>query len=117
MIKKKQELEAAPVDDLPPPVKPPALINKAEVLRRVPLSFATIWMWMRVGKFPCSRDIGGKVLWLESEVDAWVSGLPLMKYKEFNQQEEDDKKANKPPDNLKALNNERKLKEKMEQGK
>jgi predicted DNA-binding transcriptional regulator AlpA len=32
---------------------------------------------MRDGRFPRSRIVGGKSMWLSSEIDAWLSGLPL----------------------------------------
>lgn len=57
------------------------LISKTEVLKRVGVTFPTIWAWMRAGKFPRSRDIGGKVAWIESDIEAWIAGLPDKKYK------------------------------------
>jgi predicted DNA-binding transcriptional regulator AlpA len=37
---------------------------------------------MKRGKFPLPRvlGVGGKNIWLESEVDAWLSALPLREY-------------------------------------
>ena len=32
---------------------------------------------MRAGTFPRSRVVGGKSMWLSTEVDAWMSALPL----------------------------------------
>jgi predicted DNA-binding transcriptional regulator AlpA len=29
------------------------------------------------GKFPRSRIVGGKSMWLSSEVEAWLAGLPV----------------------------------------
>jgi predicted DNA-binding transcriptional regulator AlpA len=66
-----------------PNQSPPRLIDKAELLRRVPFTFPTIWKWMREkdvdGKpaFPCSRDTGGKATWVESEVDDWIRTRPM----------------------------------------
>jgi predicted DNA-binding transcriptional regulator AlpA len=61
------------------------LIDRAEVLSRIPVTFPTIWGWMREGKFPLSRNIGGRVGWIESEVDEWIAGLPQQKYKKPDQ--------------------------------
>jgi predicted DNA-binding transcriptional regulator AlpA len=57
------------------------LISKAEVLARVGVTFPTVWAWMRAGKFPRSREIGSKAMWLESEISEWIAGLPERKYK------------------------------------
>jgi prophage regulatory protein len=57
------------------------LISKPEVLDRVGVTFPTIWKWMREGKFPRSRELGGKTAWIEAEVEAWIAGLPERKYK------------------------------------
>jgi predicted DNA-binding transcriptional regulator AlpA len=68
-----------------PPAVPERLLTRAEVLERVPVSFPTIWAWMREGKFPPARHLGVKTFWLESEVDAWIRGLPLREYKPLKQ--------------------------------
>ena len=57
------------------------LIFKREVLRRVGLSYPTIWKMMREGRFPRSRVCGGKSAWLEAEVEAWIEGLPIRQLK------------------------------------
>jgi predicted DNA-binding transcriptional regulator AlpA len=62
----------------PPPLR---LIDKAEVLRRVSVTFPTIWKWMHQGNFPLSRNIGGKSAWLEHEVEAWIAARPANKFK------------------------------------
>ena len=48
------------------------LIFKREVLRRVGLSYPTIWKMMRQGRFPRSRVCGGKSAWLEHEIESWI---------------------------------------------
>lgn len=63
----------------PPPIR---LISKSELLKRVPLSFPTIWKLMRQNRFPCARVIGGKSVWLETEVNDFLAGLPLRRYKD-----------------------------------
>jgi predicted DNA-binding transcriptional regulator AlpA len=51
-------------------------IEKRELLAKIPLSYPTIWKRMREGLFPRSRVIGGRTIWLESEIDAWLAALP-----------------------------------------
>jgi predicted DNA-binding transcriptional regulator AlpA len=66
------------------PFRPaPRLLDKAEVLRRVPLSFPTIWNLMRQEppQFPRSRTIGRKTAWLESDVTKWVNSRPENTFK------------------------------------
>jgi predicted DNA-binding transcriptional regulator AlpA len=57
------------------------LLSRRELLERVPISYPNIWMQMRDGKFPRSRAIGGKVVWLESEIDEWITNLPITQLK------------------------------------
>jgi predicted DNA-binding transcriptional regulator AlpA len=64
------------------PRAPPAvrLLGKAEILQITGMTFPTIWAWMRDGKFPRSRATGGsnsKSVWLSSEIEAWIAGLPV----------------------------------------
>jgi len=61
--------------------QPLRLISKAELLERIGVTFPTIWQWMRDGKFPRSRELGGKACWIESEVEAWINALPKRRYK------------------------------------
>ncbi|MDE5440532.1 AlpA family phage regulatory protein [Bradyrhizobium sp. CSA207] len=58
------------------PKSPLRLIDRTELLRRIPFSFPTIWTWMKAGEFPRSRDTGGKATWVESEIDRWISERP-----------------------------------------
>jgi prophage regulatory protein len=57
------------------------LLLKGEVLDRVGISYPALWAWMRAGKFPRSRELGGKAAWLESEIEAWINALPVRKLK------------------------------------
>jgi predicted DNA-binding transcriptional regulator AlpA len=57
------------------------LLSKAQVLDRVPVTFPTLWAWMRAGKFPRARIIGSKSCWVESEVEAWIAARPLRRLK------------------------------------
>jgi predicted DNA-binding transcriptional regulator AlpA len=56
--------------------KPARLVGKDEILVRTNVSFPTIWMWMRAGKFPRAREVNGRPMWLESEVSAWIEDRP-----------------------------------------
>lgn len=62
---------------------PPArrMMTKAEVLAVAGVSYPTIWAWMRAGKFPRSRIVGGQSMWRSDEVTAWLEGLPIRKLK------------------------------------
>lgn len=66
----------------PDPQQPPAspkdrLVCKPEVLRRVGVTYPTLWSWMRDGKFPRARELGGKTAWLESDIDRWIETRPV----------------------------------------
>ena len=65
-------------EDEPPRLR---LIPKREVLAIVGCSYPTLWAWMRAGKFPRSRIVGGKAMWLSTHIDAWVAALPRTKLK------------------------------------
>jgi predicted DNA-binding transcriptional regulator AlpA len=57
------------------------LIERPEVLDKVPLTYASIWQKMRDGTFPRSRAIGGRSVWVEDEIDAWIAALPVRRLK------------------------------------
>jgi predicted DNA-binding transcriptional regulator AlpA len=57
------------------------LLSKHDVVHITSLSFPTLWQWMRAGKFPRSRVCGGKSMWLASEIDSWLAGLPVRQLK------------------------------------
>jgi predicted DNA-binding transcriptional regulator AlpA len=60
---------------------PPAirLLDKKDILAITHVTFTTIWTWMQAGAFPRSRVVGGKSMWLSSEVDAWLADLPVVR--------------------------------------
>jgi predicted DNA-binding transcriptional regulator AlpA len=58
-----------------------SLLSRKQVCKRVGKTFPTIWGWMQAGKFPRARDNNGQPAWLESEVTAWIKGLPIKPYK------------------------------------
>lgn len=52
---------------------PSRLIRLAEVKRRTGMSTSTIYRWMKAGKFPRSRTIGGYIaVWSEDELNDWI---------------------------------------------
>lgn len=57
------------------------LIYKPELLDRIGVSYATIWVWMREGRFPRARVVGGKNAWTQAEIDAWCASLPVRRLK------------------------------------
>jgi predicted DNA-binding transcriptional regulator AlpA len=53
------------------------LLSKQEVLDLLPVkSQVSLWSWIRDGKFPPSREIGGSVGWIDAEVYAFLANLP-----------------------------------------
>lgn len=68
------------------------LLRKSEVLDMLGVSYPTIWRWVRDGKFPAPREIGatdgkdGTVRWVQSEVEAWIKGLPQRAYSQAKAQ-------------------------------
>ena len=65
----------------PPRIQGVRLLSKAEVLAITNVSYPTVWSWMRAGAFPRSRVVGGKSMWLSSEVEAWLAALPVRRLK------------------------------------
>jgi prophage regulatory protein len=64
----------------PPP--PPRLLSRAEMLKRVALTYPTVWKMMIENRFPRGRAIGnGRVAWLESEIEGWIENLPRQRLK------------------------------------
>ena len=65
----------------PPPAHSIRLFDKREVLAITNVTFPTIWAWMRKGTFPRSRVVGGKSMWLSTDIEAWLATLPVRKLK------------------------------------
>jgi predicted DNA-binding transcriptional regulator AlpA len=75
-----QKPPAKPKDDVV--IRPGArLLSKGELMDKVGVTYPTIWKLMRQGTFPRSVVIGGKVAWLEHEVDAFIASLPRRRLK------------------------------------
>jgi predicted DNA-binding transcriptional regulator AlpA len=68
------------------PRAPPfgVLLSKREVLAVVGVTYPTLWAWMRAGTFPRSRVVGGKSKWLSTEIEAWMTDLPVRRLKGDN---------------------------------
>jgi predicted DNA-binding transcriptional regulator AlpA len=62
---------------------PPAvrLMDKHEITAITGVCYVSLWSWMRAGKFPRSRIVGGKSMLRSDEVKAWLDALPLRKLK------------------------------------
>jgi predicted DNA-binding transcriptional regulator AlpA len=52
------------------------LIDKAEVIARLGISYPTIWKLMNEGCFPRSVALAEKSLWYEDEIDEFIASLP-----------------------------------------
>jgi prophage regulatory protein len=57
--------------------RPARLIDRHEVMRRVPYTYPWIWQKMREGKFPRSVNVGGKITWLEEDIEKWIRSRPV----------------------------------------
>jgi predicted DNA-binding transcriptional regulator AlpA len=57
------------------------LLSKRQVLAIINVSYPTIWAWMRNGTFPRSRVVGGKSMWLSTDIEAWLAALPRSRLK------------------------------------
>ena len=55
----------------------PLLLGRHDVVAMAGVTYPTIWFWMRGGKFPRSRIVGGKSMWVASEIEAWIAALPV----------------------------------------
>ena len=64
-----------------PPRAPIKLLNRDQVLDLIGVSYASLWGWIRDGKFPAGRSIGfgkkGHVAWIESEVMDCIKSRPV----------------------------------------
>jgi prophage regulatory protein len=77
-----QETQEADVKvELPQSV---VFLSKAQVLKKIPVTAATLWAWVRQGKFPRPRTISPfKTVWIAAEVEAWMLSRPLITYKKW----------------------------------
>lgn len=58
--------------------EPERLLIRRQVTLITGLSRTTLWRYGQEGRFPQPRRMpGGELRWLESEIMAWIYGLPL----------------------------------------
>ena len=66
----------------------PRLIRRSEVVARVGLCKASIYNRMRAGEFPKPIPIGGgRVAWLESDIDDWITEKLMQSGRKVNPSE------------------------------
>jgi predicted DNA-binding transcriptional regulator AlpA len=66
------------------------LMSKHDVLDIIPVTFVTIWKWMRAGKFPRALIVHGKSMWRSDDIEAWIAALPVRPLKgDANKQQKD----------------------------
>jgi predicted DNA-binding transcriptional regulator AlpA len=56
---------------------PASLLNRHEIVALSGFTYPWLWQMMRRGLFPRGRIVGGKTMWLSSEVEAWLAELPV----------------------------------------
>lgn len=59
------------------PAAPDTLLSWATVKKLVGVSRTTIWRMRHQGLFPPPRVVGGRHVWLSSEIAAWQAALPV----------------------------------------
>lgn len=65
------------------------LLDRSEVLKLVPVSYPTLWEWMRTGRFPRALRIGEqKLAWREDEIRDWINSRPRQELKGEGQDSE-----------------------------
>jgi predicted DNA-binding transcriptional regulator AlpA len=70
-----------PPDDTSPPQHGDRLLDKSQICKIANVTYPTVWAWMRAGKFPRARIVGGKSMWLSTDIEAWLTTLPVRKLK------------------------------------
>jgi predicted DNA-binding transcriptional regulator AlpA len=61
----------------------PRLLTRAEVLKRIPVTYPTLWSLMRRTEdpFPRAIRVGARVMWVEAELNAWIAKQARQKLK------------------------------------
>jgi len=58
------------------------IIRKPELLKKVGLSYPTIWRKEKAGQFPKRIPLGPNATgWIESEIDQWIADLATSREK------------------------------------
>jgi prophage regulatory protein len=69
--------QVAPTAPEPAPAVSGRILRMPQVLRKTGLGRNTIYVAMRRGAFPQSVVLlGGRVGWLEADIDAWIANRP-----------------------------------------
>jgi predicted DNA-binding transcriptional regulator AlpA len=74
-------LETLPEEALPPFAEANRLLSKAEIVELTGRSYPTLWAWMQAGKFPRARDLHGRPVWVQREIQAFLASLPIKRIK------------------------------------
>jgi predicted DNA-binding transcriptional regulator AlpA len=79
IAKKAMAMKKAATQAVKLPAKSPSvrLLDKSDILAITGVTFPTVWSWMRTGTFPRSRIVGGKSMWLSTDIDKWLATLPV----------------------------------------
>ena len=56
---------------------PASLLSRHEIVALSGFTYPWLWQMMRRGLFPRGRVVGGKTMWLASEVQDWLDTLPV----------------------------------------
>ena len=56
-------------------------LTRTEVCSKTRLCYVTIWRLLKAGDFPRGRNVRGKILWKESDIDAWLEAQPRQRLK------------------------------------
>ncbi len=56
-------------------------LTRDEVVAKCRVCYVTIWRRINAGTFPRGRNVCGKILWKESDVDAWLEAQPRQRVK------------------------------------
>ena len=57
------------------------LIRVRDAARRLGVSYATLWNWIKAGEFPPGRALSpakrGRICWVAAEVQEWIASRPV----------------------------------------
>jgi predicted DNA-binding transcriptional regulator AlpA len=67
----------------------PRLLSKPAIIELIGFEYPAIWKMIREGRFPHGRIVGGKTMWLSTEVSEWIANLPKRQLKAPDQKIEE----------------------------
>lgn len=56
---------------------PARLYGRREIVALTGRTYPSLWAMACRGEFPRGRIVGGKSMWLASEIEAWLAALPV----------------------------------------